>query len=233
MRGRLGQLTFGRRRWVAVLLVPLVWGSTRTAFAAAALFSLPFSEPVDSYALDALERRVPARGPLVCPEKNLVRYTGHALAYDKPLRIAPAFRERLERFEGVVAQTAIEIYGRAPRTLQHLGSFTCRRIRSYPEWLSEHAMGNAVDIAGFVFPAAKPKRAETLPAALRRPFTITVLEHWTAKRPQDEIHARFLRTLVKRLVERNDIFRVLLGPAYPGHKNHFHFDNGPYRLIEI
>lgn len=210
-----------------------VWACAAPAAFAQALFSLPFTEPLDTYDLDGVDRRVPARGALVCPERDLIRYGGETLKYDKPLRIVPAFRERLMLFEAVVAETAIEIYGRPPRTLQHLGSFACRRIRTYPEWLSEHAMGNAVDIAGFVFPPVRGQSAKTVPPALRGGFTVTVLQHWTAKRPRDEVHARFLRTLAERLVGRTDIFRVLLGPAYPGHKNHFHFDNGPYRLIEL
>lgn len=205
------------------------------AFAASPIYSLPFTEPTDSYPLDSVDRRVAARGPLICPEKALVQYRGDGLTYNKPLRIVPAFRERLELFEAVVAETAIEFYGRAPRKLDQLGSFACRRIRTYPEWLSEHAMGNAVDIAGFIFPpaTAKQAKAKALPPALRRGFTVTVLQHWQVKRTQEQIHSRFLQTLAARLIERTDIFRVLLGPAYPGHKNHFHFDNGPYRLIEM
>ena len=200
-----------------------------------AFYSLPFSEPTDSYPLDHVERRVSARGPLVCPEGNLVAYRGDKLKYNKPLRIVPAFRERLKLFENVVVETAIEVYGRAPRTLEQLGSFACRRIRTYPEWLSEHAMGNAVDIAGFIFPplTMKQARGTSQPPALRRGFKVTMLQHWQAKRPQEQIHSRFLHILAERLIHRADIFRVLLGPAYPGHKNHFHFDNGPYRLIEI
>jgi hypothetical protein len=34
-------------------------------------------------------------------------------------------------------------------------------------------------------------------------------------------------------VARDDIFRVLLGPAFPGHKTHFHFDVAPWRLVDI
>jgi hypothetical protein len=57
--------------------------------------------------------------------------------------------------------------------------------------------------------------------------------HWQAQRGTEAVHARFLETLARRLVDRGDIFRVLLGPAFPGHQRHFHFDMAPYRLVAI
>ena len=46
-------------------------------------------------------------------------------------------------------------------------------------------------------------------------------------------HARFLDELARALVADKTIFRVMLGPGYPGHKDHFHFDMAPYRLVKI
>jgi hypothetical protein len=68
---------------------------------------------------------------------------------------------------------------------------------------------------------------------LRKGFQVRVKAHWTATDPVGAVHNRFLRTLATRLIERPDIFRVLLGPAYPGHDDHFHFDCAPWRLVEI
>ena len=28
-------------------------------------------------------------------------------------------------------------------------------------------------------------------------------------------------------------FNVILGPSYPGHQTHFHFDQAPYRLVDV
>ena len=56
-------------------------------------------------------------------------------------------------------------------------------------------------------------------------------DHWDDGEDKD-VHARFLDTLARRLVAK-DIFRVLLGPSYPGHENHFHFDMSPWRLVDI
>lgn len=47
------------------------------------------------------------------------------------------------------------------------------------------------------------------------------------------VHSRFLRELAQRLIARPDIFRTLLGPVWPGHKNHFHLDMALYRVVEI
>jgi BirA family biotin operon repressor/biotin-[acetyl-CoA-carboxylase] ligase len=35
------------------------------------------------------------------------------------------------------------------------------------------------------------------------------------------------------LIGRDDVFRVLLGPGYPGHDTHFHFDMAPWRMVQI
>jgi hypothetical protein len=181
-----------------------------------------------AYPLDGLDRTVAARGPARCPRLPSVIYRGTRLRYDPPARVHPAFAERLKRFEDVVVEVAQEQFGRAPISLRHAGTFSCRRIGGYPTLLSEHAFGNGIDLVGFAFPAAAGARL--LPPALRRPFTVTLAD-W--RNPPDTPRARFLDTLARRLVERRDVFRVLLGPAYPGHKGHFHFDVAPYRLVAI
>ena len=138
-------------------------------------------------------------------------------------------------FEKVVAEVALEIYGRVPKRIKHLGTYNCRRIGGYPWLFSEHGIGNGFDVAGFDFgPAERDKRLfKGLPKSLRRSFKVRILKHWNAQRGVAATHSRFLRTLAKRLIARDDIFRVLLGPSYPGHKNHFHFDCSPWRLVDI
>jgi hypothetical protein len=108
-------------------------------------------------------------------------------------------------------------------------------MREHAGWLSEHALGNAIDVAGFDFGHA-PKGA-ALPAGLdpafANGFEVRVLSHWGKKSGHAAVHARFLRTVVARLLARDDVFRVLLGPGYPGHSNHFHFDVSTFRLVQI
>ncbi len=192
--------------------------------------------PPDSrLALDDVARVVEPTGPIQCPKVPLVSYRGDVIRYASPLRVNPDFRDRLRRFEAVVRDTAIEIYGRAPTQILHLGSFNCRRIRTWPDYLSEHGLGNALDVAGFVF-APLPRRATLpaeLPKALARAFRVRIDPDWQGTQGVAALHARFLHALTQRLVARLDIFRVLLGPAYPGHKNHFHFDCAPWHIVEI
>ena len=72
----------------------------------------------------------------------------------------------------------------------------------------------------------------SLPKKLRRGFQVRVQKHWAADDPVGALHARFLHRLTERLVEER-VFRVILGPSYPGHHNHFHLDMGPYELIAL
>lgn len=191
----------------------------------------------DPYELDAVERFLEnGAEDLDCDREGLVSYSGTTLRYRGPVLVRPAFRERLERFERVVAELAEEIYGRKPRAIRHYGAFSCRTSRGRSHRLSEHALANAIDVIGFDFgPATK---AEPLPAGLpkelRRSFRVRVEEHWSPRaRPADEIHGRFLRELTERLRARRDIFRSLIGPSHWAHKDHFHFDVSPWRYVNL
>lgn len=191
----------------------------------------------ERYPLDELARRVEPTGPMRCPTVPLASYSGKSLTWKTDLRVHPAFAERLAAFEEVARRVAIEVYGRAPTRITHLGSYNCRRIRLYPDLLSEHGIGNAIDVSGFEFAALpRAERASSpLPKGLRVAFTAKLLDHWNS--PDDHrasgYHRRFLRKLAAELERRPDIFRVMLGPAYPGHKDHFHFDCAPYRLVVL
>jgi hypothetical protein len=192
-----------------------------------ALIAAPAATP---YPLDGIERSMPARGPVVCPNVPTVVYRGTKLLYRKPARVHPAFADRLRKFEDVVVEVAREQFGRAPLALTHAGTYSCRRISRYPTLLSEHGLGNGIDVVGFTFPRLPRGQRSSLPPALRQPFEVTLAD-W-----QPQAHtprARFLEALAHRLMARHDIFNVMLGPAYPGHKGHFHFDVAPYRVVSI
>ncbi len=186
------------------------------------------------YPLDKLSRRIPKRGPVPCPKLDFVIYRGKHLKYQFPAKVYAGFRDRLAKFEKVVSEVGTEFYGRPPRRIVHMGTYSCRRISAYPTWLSEHAFGNAIDIEGFDF--GPLPRGKALPQGVHRAFRgyfrVRVLNHWKVKRGPAKVHARFLRALVKKLQQRRDIFRCMLGPAYPGHRNHFHFDAAPWRIID-
>lgn len=185
------------------------------------------------YPLDSMARETSPRGRLRCPDLPMVRHVGEHVRYHKPVKVYVGFRESLVRFEKIVEATALEVYGRKPARIRHIGTFNCRRIRKFPDWLSEHALGNAIDVEGFDFGrASKAERTRAPHPTLRGAFQVRVEKHWNKRGAVPEIHARFLRRLTERLQE-DKVFRVLLGPAYPGHHDHFHFDMAPYEMVEL
>jgi hypothetical protein len=186
------------------------------------------------YSLDSLERVANPKGKMRCPKVEMTKHNGGTVRYHKPVYVYVDFKERLVAFEDLVAEVAIEVYGRAPKRIKHMGTFNCRRIKRFPDLLSEHALGNAIDVEGFDFGPAKgsAQKAESPHRRLRRGFKVRVGKHWDRDRGVAAVHSNFLHKLTERLIEE-DTFRVLLGPAWPGHKNHFHFDLAPYRLVEL
>jgi hypothetical protein len=191
----------------------------------------------DAYELDSVPRRLEnPRARVECEREGLVEHRGTTVRYHGPVVVNAAFRERLERFEMVLADVARETYGRPPRRIRHLGAYSCRRSRTRSHMVSEHALGNALDVLGFDFgPATKSEPLpEGLPKHLRGPFEVRVRRHWQATTtPTAVLHARFLDELTERLAGRHDIFRSMFGPGHPGHADHFHFDMAPWRWVDL
>ena len=189
---------------------------------------------VKPYALDKFSRNVSSRGPIKCPKIKLISYKGSHIRYHKPVTINHAFKEKLIAFEKLVKEVSIEIYGRSPHKIRHLGTYNCRRIGGNRNMLSEHAFGNGIDVASFSFPRLRrgEKLPEGIPKSIKRSFNVDMLKHWNDKRTAKGLHQRFLHTLGHRLIN-SEIFRVMLGPSFPGHKNHFHLDNAPYDVVSI
>jgi len=190
--------------------------------------------PPGAYPLDSEARHLPPGSPLPCDRYPLVTYRGESIRYDTSVRVFPAFAERLRRLEALILELSLKHYGRAPRRLVHLGTHNCRRIRTYPDWISEHAFGNAIDLAGLDF-GGLPRGSESvaaMPRGLRRAFKVRLLDHWHGRNSTSEYHSRFLRELATRLIEERT-FRGILGPAWPGHRNHFHLDMAPYSVVEV
>lgn len=167
----------------------------------------------------------------------MVAYRGTKLRYAGSVLVDPAFAERLKHFEEVAAQAAREVYGREPRLVRHYGAFSCRATRNRKHVVSEHALGNALDLVGFDFGAAPKAQPppDDLPK-LRAPFQVRVARHWQPKNAADPvtaIHARFLALLTERLKERADIFRSMYGPGHGGHDDHLHLDAAPWRYVDL
>lgn len=99
---------------------------------------------------------------------------------------------------------ATAIFASEVARIEHLGTYSCRRMYARDEgpW-SEHATGNAIDIAGFV---------------LADGTRISVLKDWAG----DGDKARFLRRVRDGACAS---FSTVLSPDYnAAHRDHFHLD---------
>jgi hypothetical protein len=104
----------------------------------------------------------------------------------------------------VVQPAALEHFGRQVETIEHFGSYSCRRLygRGEGDW-SEHATANALDVAGF-----------TLSDGTR----ISVASHWDDGGARE----RFLKQVRDGAC---DLFATVLSPDYnQAHRDHFHLD---------
>jgi hypothetical protein len=211
----------------AMALFALLLGScARSADAARSAGGVTSGTRGARYALDGLSREG-KRG--ACPKVQLGEFRGESLRFSPPARVTPAFRPRLVQLESIVREVALRVYGRAPTTLLVAASYACRTVNRHPHRLSEHALGNAIDISGFRF--------APVPATGSHPaqdgFDVRIRQHWKAHSGSlERRHARFLDELTRTLMER-DVFRTLLGPAHRDHKDHFHFDMAPGHYVDL
>lgn len=183
-----------------------------------------------SYPLHEIPRRV--RGKIDCPDVEIVEYAGTVIPYSQPIEVIPRFRSRLIRFEQIVRDVALEIYGRAPDEIVQLGGHNCRTIGGKGEKLSEHAFGHAIDVQGFNFEALDDGRDHDGPPRASGAFEVRLGKHWNAKIGFPRRHRRFLRRLATELTYRGP-FSTMLGPGYPGHSEIFHFDFGPQFFFRL
>jgi len=150
--------------------------------------------------------------PLVdgCGWSNSVRLAsagGVRAAFDKvTCETAVALALWLEQ---EVQPAALQHFGQPVRSIHSYGSYACRNIIGSKYWggvRSQHAIANAVDIAGFTLADGR---------------SISVRAHW-----HDESKmGQFLRAVHRRACP---YFRVALGPEYnAAHHDHFHLDRGP------
>ncbi len=103
-----------------------------------------------------------------------------------------------------VQPAAIAWFGAPVASIKQISSYSCRpRNNERGESLSEHAFGNALDVAAFTFVDGR---------------TITVKRDWDGADP----NARgFLREVFAAGCAR---FKTALGPGVKYHDDHFHFD---------
>lgn len=109
----------------------------------------------------------------------------------------------------VLEPAAQKHFGQKVATLEHFGSYSCRNVYGRARATrSQHATAEALDIAGFVLEDGQ---------------RIRVLKDWEAG-GENAAFLSEVRTGACRF------FDGVLSPEYnAAHRDHFHFDRGPYR----
>jgi len=102
----------------------------------------------------------------------------------------------------IVQPAARRLLGSPVASIEHFGSYNCRRIARRENW-SEHATGDAIDIAGFRLASGK---------------RVTVAADWKGNGPE----ATFLHEVRNGACK---LFATTLSPDYnAAHRDHLHLD---------
>jgi hypothetical protein len=200
--------------------------SASSGFAAAPSLPSPLSEVVSADAdapIDGLRRlgarvhpwsATPVIGPrgVRCGVDDGVSLSRGptGVRWNRPVQATGTFALRLVSFEQIVQEEAQRIFGTGVARIEHLGSYVCRPVRGSSGSPSEHARGDAVDVAAFVLQSGR---------------RITVQKDFVrAQAPPVTRPGQFLRALVDRL-RAESTFGTILTPDYDAHHyNHLHLD---------
>jgi len=146
-----------------------------------------------------------------CGFLNAVELERSTVPYSAPVRVTCPMAAALYLWEREVVAPAAERHLGSPLArIDHLGTYSCRRIGGGPTGRpSEHATANAIDISGFRLTDGR---------------RITLAGDWNKGA---EAERAFLREVRDGAC---DLFRVVLGPDYnAAHRDHFHLDMGAFR----
>jgi len=130
-------------------------------------------------------------------------------ALSRPVALNCTLARQLSEWDETVVQaTAHRLFGQSVKVIEHYGGYACRGVVGNPGHLSQHAKGDAIDIAGF---------------ELSDGSRISVERDWRAGGQKQT----FLRDIAKGAC---GVFSVVLTPnTNADHQNHFHLDVGPFK----
>jgi hypothetical protein len=145
-----------------------------------------------------------------CAVRGAVEVSAAGVAWGPPGVVNCGFARQLDAFARQDVQAAALAHlGRRVRLLHQIGAYSCRRETGGKHRWSQHARGNALDIAGF---------------ELADGTIISVERDWRRSGPERD----FLRDVARRACKR---FSVVLTPnSNREHHDHIHIDAGPYKL---
>lgn len=148
-------------------------------------------------------------GP-ACGFFNAVRVDRTSSRVSKPFSLSCRAAVSLALWERhVLVPAAQKHFRQSVATLEHFGSYSCRNVYGRANATrSQHATAEALDVAGFVLEDGQ---------------RIRVLKDWE----EGGEKAAFLREVRTGACR---FFDGVLSPDYnAAHRDHFHFDRGPYR----
>lgn len=146
-------------------------------------------------------------GTGACRVEAPIRLARTGLALDRPLETSCPLALAWLRYEEELRAIARRETGRELAAVEHLGSWACRPMTGNAGRASLHARALALDVAGF---------------RLADGSRITVLEHWRGRGPE----GRFLRAAARAACRH---FAMVLTPESDRwHRDHLHFDLGPF-----
>jgi hypothetical protein len=151
-------------------------------------------------------------GPGACRIDTPISLNAGTTALNRPVKVNCSIALAMSEFERRVLQPAAQAtFNQHIRRVHHMGGYTCRTIAGSRR-ISQHALGNAIDIAAF---------------ELADGSMISVQHDWSGARER----SAFLREVARGACET---FNVVLSPATDAaHHDHFHFDLGPWRHCSI
>lgn len=156
---------------------------------------------------ERLDNRV--TGP-ACGFFNAVRVERTSSGVGKPFSLSCRAAVSLALWERHVLDPAAQRhFGQKVAGLEHFGSYSCRNVYGRATATrSQHATAEALDLAGFVLEGGQ---------------RIRVLKDW-----EEGGNGAFLREIRTGACR---FFDGVLSPDYnAAHRDHFHFDRGPYRV---
>src|SRR5687768_12989103 len=148
-------------------------------------------------------------GP-ACGFFNAVRISETASRVNAPFSLSCRAAVSLAMWEHhVLSPTARKYFQQPVATIEHFGSYSCRNVYGRANATRrQHATAEALDLAGFVLEDGQ---------------RIRVLKDWN----DDGATGEFLKEVRTGACR---FFDGVLSPDYnAAHRDHFHFDRGPYR----
>ena len=147
---------------------------------------------------------LPSTGEAPCARSDRTRLDDYPFSPNRPPVTCPVAAALELWRRNTLEPAARDILGQDVVAIEHVGAFSCRRLYGRDQGaFSEHATGNAIDVAGF---------------RLADDTSINILRDWNG----NDRKARFLRVVRDGAC---GAFATVLTPDYnAAHADHFHLD---------